>query len=222
MSRAVYIGGFGNGVSSAEHVMEAVKLERNHEDVDYFTFAQAMESAERISRAVQDVDVVTHSAGLIALKDTQPRSVEAICPPLPTSIARLVGRTSFKTLRMHTPGIGITRPSDVMSVARYDISSAAEFLARPGGNLRYLGVIAHTHASRQAAAAHLDGGISVRLGWTEGDEYYKPTSDDTMLATLNDVPVAMIPGVHDELVLRPAVTLRKFQEAFDAFSSDNS
>lgn len=216
MSRAVYIGGFGNGEVSAGRVAEAIGSERNFEDVDQFTFAEAIENTDRVAKAVKGVSVLTHSAGMLALPGTRPQSIEAFSPPLPTSKLRLVGKTLIKTARMHTPGIGMKPFYDVLPVARYDADSGAEvrdYLKRRalGG---YLNQIIGFDAARVAATARVSD-IPTTLSYTNGDEYYKLSSEQERMATLNWVNVLHAPGVHDELVLRPAETLRQFQLADD-------
>lgn len=221
MSRAVYIGGFGNGESSAESVAKGVLRERNHEEVDYFTFAQAMHSPETIHRAVKGVDVVTHSAGILALPGSEPRSIESFGAPLLTSVRRLMGRTGFKTIRMHTPGIGVRSAGDILAVARYDRSATAELAAHPLRNLKHLGRIAQTDSVRIGAIAR-NKGIPTRMGWTEGDEYFQPTLRSFDLAKQHGVDLAVVPdGVHDELVLRPVQALQLQDQAFSRETSDN-
>jgi hypothetical protein len=49
MSRALYVGGFGNGQSSVERVASA--LGDYFDDIDAFTFSQAMSQPDTIRRA---------------------------------------------------------------------------------------------------------------------------------------------------------------------------
>lgn len=121
MTRAVYIGGFGNGRGNAERVASA--LEPYYDDIVKFTFSEAISNPDKVRRAVHGVDALTHSAGMLTLTDTNPGRIEAFGAPLPTTKLRLIGRTGLKTVRMHTPGIGIRSPRDVLAVGSYSASS---------------------------------------------------------------------------------------------------
>lgn len=209
MNRAVYIGGFGNGLSSAATVAEA--LAKHYDEVDAFTFADAMENQQNVRRAMKGVDVYTHSAGMLAVRGVQFARLEAFGAPLPTSVPHLLGKTAVKTLRMHTPGTGIRVASDIRAVLNYDLSATAELAAHPVANLRHLGRIARFNAVDSAIAAHLEG-APVRLTYTHGDEYFTLSQGEADRATAAGVAVTQAPGIHDELIIRPEATLRLIQQ----------
>jgi hypothetical protein len=214
MGRAVYIGGFGNGKSCAEYVASA--LDRYYEDVDLFTFSEAMASPDDVRKAVHGVNVVTHSAGMLAVKGTRPNRIDAFSPPLPTTIPRLLARTGLKTVRMHTPGIGLRSVGDIPAVNRYDRSVTAELLTHPEGNFGRLGAISQFDAVRTAISAQ-ESGIRTSLTYTTGDEYYHLSEEGGIAATIAGVSlVTTLSGVHDELVLRPAETLEKAMAGYGA------
>src|SRR5450631_2933166 len=117
MTRAVYIGGFGNGKANAERVASA--LETYYAVIDSFTFSEAMDDLDRIRRSVHDADVITHSAGMLAIMGTNPNRIAAFSPPLPSSVSRLIGKTGLKSAHMICPGIGIRSIRDIAAVNRY-------------------------------------------------------------------------------------------------------
>ncbi len=205
MDRAVYIGGFGNGKKSAEGVAEA--LASYYDDVDPFTFSQAMDRQNVVRRAVRGVDVFTHSAGMLAVVGASPSRIEAFGAPLPTSKLRLIGRTIVKTARMHVPRIGIHSMRDLLAVNKYNLSTLAELVAHPKGNLGRLGQISRFSAVEAAIAAQQND-IPSSLTYNDGDEYFTLTAKDEAMATAAGVNITRIPGIHDELVIRPKATLQ--------------
>lgn len=210
MSRAVYIGGFGNGRASMERVANA--LEAYYEDVDGFTFSYAMRNPERISKAVHNVAAITHSAGMMALRHTDPNTITAFDAPVPTSKAALVGRTLVKTAHMHTPGIGIHTSRDLAAIATYDISATAEFMTHPRTNLGNLGAISRFDAVNAAIDAQ-ETGIETCLIYTDCDEYFGLSRRQVRDAHETGVRVMTLSGIHDELVIRPADTLALVSDA---------
>lgn len=205
MSRAVYIGGFGNGRDSAERVASALEL--YYEEIDEFTFSEAMSDPDKVRRAVYGVDTLTHSAGMLSLMNTSPRRIEAFGAPLPTAKLRLIGKTGLKTVRMHVPGIGIQSRQDVLAVVSYDISSSAELAVHPIRNLGHLGGISRFNAVDTAIAAQ-QSDIPTSLNYTDADEYFQLSDEREAAAWAMGVGVMRIPGIHDELVIRPAATLQ--------------
>lgn len=208
MSRAVYIGGFGNGRGSVERVAEA--LSGYYDDVDAFTFSGAMSTPDIICKAVHNVRVVTHSAGMLAIVGTSPDRIDAFDPPLPSSRLKLLGRTGIKTVRMHTPGIGIRSAGDIAAVNGYDCSSTAELIAHPVRNLGSLNAISRFDAVDAAIAARVDG-IDISLVYMDGDEYFQLSEEREAIANARHVTVVRLPGIHDELVIRPMETLSVYR-----------
>lgn len=207
MSRVVYVGGFGNGKCAAGRVANA--LLDYYEDVDTFTFSQAMASPDEVRRATKGVPVVSHSAGMLALRHTWPKRIDALNAPLPSSKLALVGHTLIKTARMHIPGIGIRALADIRGVATYDVSSTAELSAHLVGNLRRLGAIANFNAIEAAASAQHEH-VPVTLGYTDGDEYFAWDDADRQRASDLAVQTVRLPGIHDELVIRPEAMLAEY------------
>lgn len=207
MSRAVYIGGFGNGRGSVERVASA--LEAHYDEIDAFTFSHAMSDPDMVRSAVHNVNVVTHSAGMLALVGTAPERIDAFDPPLPTSRLKLIGRSGIKTARMYTPGIGIHSMRDIPVVSGYGRSATAELIAHPARNLGNLGTISRFDAVGAAIAARMYG-IEASICYMDGDEYFQLSDDDEAMANDAQVNVVRLPGIHDELVIRPEATLRAY------------
>jgi hypothetical protein len=207
MKRAVYIGGFGNGRGNAERVADA--LSNRYATAEPFTFAYAMDNPDVIRRAVRGADVITHSAGMLALKGTRPEYIGAIGAPVPMTPAQLVMRSALKTLRMHTPGIGIRNARDIGCVMAYDLSTVGEYVTNGPDNLKYLPKVAKFDAVAVAIAAE-QSDIPTMLGYSEDDEFFHITPDDALRAAAGGVDIAHLTGVHDQLVLTPDETLEEF------------
>lgn len=212
MTRAVYIGGFGNGRACAERVSDA--LGQHYEDVYPFTFREAMNDTERVRCAVKNVDVLTHSAGMLAVRDTQPRLVAAFNAPVGgfTTQTALVARSVIKTTRMHLPGVGIRSMEDAKAVAAYDLSAGIELALHAKENLRHLGAIASFDSIQTAYAAQRSG-VPVHLMHTTGDEYFPWSHQDMAYAENSGVTVVGLgSGIHDELIIRPESTLATYYQ----------
>jgi len=208
MSRVVYIGGFGNGRNSAERVGNA--LSAKFEEVDPFTFSDFVNRRKEVQHAMQGVELVTHSAGALAIThaNSKPCFAHLLNPPMPQRVGGLLLRTVIKTARMNTPGQGIHRFGDVASVANYSASSVAEFAVHPVANLGNLRRISRFNAIDAAINAK-SAGIPLNLAWTRSDAYFMPTPSDLDRARTNDIPVRMFQGEHDEVVLRPEAFLNQ-------------
>lgn len=211
MTRAVYIGGFGNGKGCAERVSNG--LGQHYEDVDAFTFREAMAAPDDIRKATKGVDVFTHSAGMLAIREMQPSLIAAFNAPVGgfNTQPGLVARSGIKTVRMHLPGIGIKSMKDAAAVATYDLSAGAELAAHASGNLGYLGAIASFDSIQNAYEAQRDG-VPVHLVHTTGDEYFPWGHQDVAYAEKSGVTAIQLAGIHDELVIRPEATLAAYYD----------
>lgn len=208
MTRAVYVGGFGNGMRSAERVAEAL-VHFGYDQVDPITFSSAMDNPDQLRRAVRGVAVFSHSAGMVSLRGTSPTEIHAFGAPLPARPARLLTRIAWKTIRMHVPGCGAVSARDAGLVADYDIGSVAEGLENPASSLRHARRVPSFNAVNAAIAAQR-AGISTTLAYNQGDELFQLPSAEALRAQHAGVGVVRLSGIHDELVLRPAETLAEY------------
>ncbi len=207
---AVYIGGFGNGRSSAKRVCESIASLPDFDEtqVKGFTFSEAMKNPEELRRESKGAQYfLTHSAGFLALAraEIKPIYLEVHAAPIPSSVSKLLLRTLNKTVRMHLPGAGLQRPSDISRIIEWDASSIAEFSTHPSGNFRYLKHIAEFNAFEvfDDLKDHVDGGLI----YYDKDAYFKRDEVIRASEVYPDVPFRIIPGEHDELVLRPEACL---------------
>lgn len=217
MARATYIGGFAGGKGNMERVRNA--LGEYYEDVEAFTFADAMRKGKvgEVLRAVRGVDTYTHSAGgmLAFLPDSKPCEVHAIASPLPASVLALAGRAGIVGARMHTPGVGIYNPSDMLAVAKFDASFGRELVSHPFGNLGRVRAIGHYNTVARAAQASKDG-TPVTLGYADDDSFYRFTPEMEEEVTAAGVRVVRFPGEHNDPLVRPKLF---FDEYIDECNS---
>lgn len=209
MNKAVYVGGFANGRSTAEFVGESMIDFFNLEDVDVFTFSDAMNNPDQVRRAVVGRDVVAHSAGFMALKGTIPSLIFAYSPPVPTTRRRLLAKTLPKAINMTRQSKTIDK-IPLSSVAQYNASAGAELAAHPVANFKpFLNGEISRYNSIEMGAAAVKAGIRTALLFSTNDEYFRPTLEQVEYAENHEVVVGDVEGVHDQLVLAPARTLHK-------------
>lgn len=203
MSRALYVGGFGNGKRTAEKVGEA--LSRHYEAVDTFTFAQAMNSPETIERWSRGADVVVHSAGRMAVQYANPDYLHTFNAPKPTSRSKLLARTGLKMAVMHS---SVRSVEGAKAVAGYDASAAAELTFHPVGNLRpFIKGQISAFDGVKAARLGVATGTPETFVVTDHDLYFKHSEEELAGLTENGVHVVSMNGQHDELGLRPQEVL---------------
>lgn len=203
---ATYVGGFGSGRKAAEGVAEA--LERrlgNGSTVNAFTFSDYVDDPDEVEWAMKGARVVTHSAGALSALGKNPNFAEAhiLNPPLPSDIGSLVLRAGFKSARMFIPGVGVHSLSDMVAAAKYSAGAVAELAVHPKENFGQLKRIAVFNAIDSAIYVRRHNENPLQLVWTEGDEFFSPTASELEEAVLAGVDYQIVPGVHDEVVLRP-------------------
>lgn len=197
MSRAVYVGSIGNGRTSAEKV--ATSLEVYYDDVDFFTFSEAIKDQDTVNRASAGVDLVTHGAGALLLDspEADPNIAVLLCPPLPTTARELVASMVKKTLLM-----GIDGANGLESMIEYSASSAFEVAVSPLANISNIARVARFNSADAAYSALLRG-VDSYLFWTENDQCYGRAAADVLPLLSRRLPARILPGEHDEVVLRP-------------------
>jgi hypothetical protein len=202
MSRVLYLGGFGNGRASVEGVGSA--LEKHFEEVDVLTFSDYVKNPQVVQRASKNVHLITHSAGALAIADASisPHRADLLNPPLRSDVPRLIARTIVKQARMIAPGMGVHHTGDIAAVVKYSAGSLAELAAHPLANLGNLSRISRFDSVQAAIQARQEGVYS-RVLWTEDDAYFKPTAENITDLHSNGIRVEIVPGEHDEVVLRP-------------------
>lgn len=206
MSRVVFLGGFGSGRTATEKVGKV--LESHFEDVDAFTFTDYLRHPEETQRAAKGVTLITHSAGALSLSEQgiQAEFAYLLNPPLPRRVIGLIGRSLVKTARLYMPNVGLHSVADLAGASAFARSTTAELLNHPYANLSQLPKISSCNAVEVAHQA-MDRGIGSQITWTTEDAYFKPTPLDLDNASTHSIPVKILEGEHDEVVLHPQAFL---------------
>jgi hypothetical protein len=204
MSRIAYIGGFGSGKKSAEKVGDA--LGRYYEDVAPFTLAEYVQSPEKVLRAAKGATLMSHSAGALTLSKAESIEAYLLNPPLPRHIGGLVLRSLVKTGYMFMPGLGLRSMQDLRAARAFSTDSGIEMIAHPVSNFSQLPAISRYDAVNAAINAK-GRGMATNLIWTNHDLYFSPSDIDQAKASANGIPVTILEGQHDEVLLRPEAFL---------------
>jgi hypothetical protein len=133
MDKIVYIGGIGSNSRQVEYIARALstQFEKN---VIAFPFSEARKETARIARLVPGCLVITHAAGLMLLKNTSPKEVIAIAPPMPILPSQSVWRGILKIVALF--GSSNESPDRLRKVWLHQAWATGEHLLRPHYNGR--------------------------------------------------------------------------------------
>lgn len=192
--RAVIIG----GVVTSKRMLEPVEQAFGElvGDATTFTFTEAMDNPDVVSRAVDGQVVITHSAGLLAVaRHMNPERIFACNGPVQSSVGALAMAALTKTAHHYRD---LFKGPDRGVFARAIAGNAADLAAHPYANLRHRRSIAETSTYNYLADAR-SAGILVGAATTYDDEFFQYRS------SLNPgkVPVVQLDGGHDEVLIRP-------------------
>lgn len=205
MTRVLYVGGFGNGPETAAEV--GCALELYYDEVDVMTFSQAMGAPRTVELAARSAQVVTHSAGRLALHEAgaKPDYIHAFNAPCPSTRAQLLGRTVQKSMRMMT---SVRSKQQLTLAMQFTKNSAVELAKHPIANMQpfWSKAISEFHGAYTARLG-VAAGIPETFVVTEHDMYFKHDEYERWLMTRNGVHVVELPGQHDQLPLYPYETV---------------
>lgn len=208
MSQAIYIGGFSGGRKSAERVQEA--LGTYYEDVEAYTFAEAMNRLAEVKKASKKKPVITHSAGLLALEGASPSEVVAFGAPLPRGRIALLGASARKQAQMH---IDARSMPNLVRAIRFDIESGIELAVptRDRGRTHWKHFLNGSISRFDAIEAGRElqhEGCEVSLTYGTRDLFFNPSVEQEREAVSAGVDITRAwDDVHDALVLNPAIVL---------------
>ncbi|HMI09070.1 MAG TPA: hypothetical protein VK497_01565 [Candidatus Saccharimonadales bacterium] len=213
MSRAVVIGGVGNGKKSVGGYASAVEAHHGNdlEDLAAFTLSDAISNPLKLAMALKDASAYTTSGGYVAAVeaikhyDAKPETIDALSPPIPTPLLRLIGRqTLAKTWDMHLH-------ADFSAVRKYDHSTTEELFHHPWANMRTLPRISRFDAIAEAGDIQ-QSGIPVAIGYMTEDRYFMPTPAQWNRAERLRINMFRVIGMHDQIILHPAEALSAYMQ----------
>jgi len=208
MTHKVLVGGFASGPRQMEKVAQSIAVHYD-EDVEAISFREAMTDTARLERMTRQADVITHSAGMIALKDMNPESITAIAPPVPVwaplLALRAIASTTELALHSAIPGC---EPDEVSGCIR---DGAAELLLHLEGNMRWMGLIALFDALEASRAAQ-EAGIITGLAFMRNDKLFQVHSRKIEVTRRAGVNAVIISGAHEDFIKTPRRILHDYEE----------
>lgn len=206
MKKILYIGGVGSDSHSVGVVVRALEALFDASVIG-MAFSEAHRNKARVARLVPDCTVITHSAGMVLLKDMAPKELIAIAPPMPTLPSLMLLRSFPKTLALIKSGReSVDRP---VRVALYHLHSLIEHLLRPFSNSMLLKEISLFNAAQRAVEFQRCG-AKVTLAFMENDRLFPDSCSHPHVDVAREHGVTIkdvILGHHDELVLYPQEVL---------------
>lgn len=207
----LYIGGVGSDTYLVKGVVSALET-HFQANVIGLSFSEASRNRARLARLATDAVVVTHSAGMMLLRDSTPLEVIAIAPPMPSLPSLLLWRSFPKTAALLASGREAhDRPQKLLA---YHVHAAVEHIRHPFDNSMYLKEISFFDAARSAVEL-TKAGVKVTLGFMENERLFPYSADHphVELAKKEGVQIfETILGHHDEFVLYPLEVLAQLEQ----------
>lgn len=206
MKKILYIGGVGSDSHTVGSIVRALEAVFDASIVG-MAFSEAYRNKAKIARLAPDCTVITHSAGMMLLKDTAPKELIAIAPPMPTLPSLIFLRSFPKTLALMKSGReSFDRP---LKVTLYHLHAFAQHLLRPLSNGMQLKEISSFN-SAQRAVEFQRCGTKVTLGFMENDRLFPDSHAHPHVEVAKKQGVRVydvVLGHHDEFVLYPLEVL---------------
>jgi hypothetical protein len=206
MKKILYIGGVG----SDSHLVGAIaRLLESQLDVNVIamSFSEARRNGAAVARLAPECLVITHAAGMLLLKNTTPKELIAIAPPMPTVLSLLMWRTIPLVVALIASGReSVGRPR---KVAEYLLRAIGEHLLHPYSNSLLLKEISMFNAA-QLAVEMPRCGTKVTLGFMENDQLSPDAHLHPHMEIAREQGIAVydtVLGHRDEFTLYPLEVL---------------
>lgn len=210
MEKVLYIGGIGSNSHSVGLVAAALSTQFKV-NVLGVSFSEACAGRAKIARLAQDSLVITHSEGVIILKDMAPKELIAIAPPMPSHPLLLIGRAFPKTIALLVSGReSHERPQKLID---YHARLLLEHGMRPQYNSLMIREVALFDVAKFAVEIAMMGG-KVTLGFMEHDLLFPGANLHPHIEVARKHGVEVfenIIGQHDEFALYPVDIMAQVQ-----------
>jgi hypothetical protein len=213
MAHNVVIGGFASGKKQVEKVARSLSV---YHDADFegISFREAMTDRDKLDRMTRGAHVITHSAGMAAMKDMRPDSIDAIAPPVPVWAPILAAKAITSTLELAAGNCIPWRETDeIDSCLR---NGTEELCMHLHGNMRWLGQISTFNALRAGVAAK-EAGITAGVAFMSGDMLFQPNQKQVVWARKAGLYVVTVAGGHEEFIRHPTRVFSSYEQGGESF-----
>jgi hypothetical protein len=202
MDKILYIG----GVASNRYQINSVSRElSDHYDLNVIgmSFSEAQKDRALVARLAADSLVITHSAGLMMLKDITPQEVIAIAPPMPVSAFLLTVRSVPKTIALLKSYENLLERK--RKIYKYNLHAAREHIIRPRYNVGQIVKLGAFNAAKEAIAMTANGS-KVTLCFMDDERVFINSSKHHHVELAKEHGVIVhenVSGHHDDFLLYP-------------------
>lgn len=206
MKRAVLVGGFMTSEISLGPVINEMERQGVADEFACFCFPDVMddEVAEDLRKAVDRALVVTHSAGIMAIRtDMQPESLVACAGPTPRNVGRLLLGAAAKTVE---DAWLIATDSNRVNRARVLADNVWQAAVNWPPHLPHIARVSRFSTANHIANAR-DGGVDGRIIMMDRDRFFPLDLE----VSRREVPCAIREGGHDELLTDPLTMVANFR-----------
>lgn len=218
MAHNVIVGGFASGKKQVEKVAHSLATYHD-DDFEGISFREAMTDRNRLDRMTKGACVITHSAGMLAMKDMRPASIDAIAPPVPVWAPILAAKAIASTAELAAGSCVPWNEADEVSGCLRN--GTEELCTHLHANMRWLGHIAAFDALKTGVAAH-KAGIATGLAFMSGDVLFQPRQSEVMQARRAGLYVVTVAGAHEEFIKRPVRVFSLYEQNGEAARESGS
>jgi len=208
MAHNVIVGGFASGKKQVEKIANSLAVYHD-DDFEGISFREAMVDRDRLDHLTRGARVVTHSAGMVAMCDMRPRSIDAMAPPVPVWAPLLAAKAITSTAELAAESLIPWQEDDEVDGCLRN--GTEELCMHLRGNMRWLGRIAAFDALNQAVAAH-QAGIEIGLAFMSGDLLFRPSERRIAQVRRQGMYVVRVAGGHEEFIRHPKRVYSAYEE----------
>jgi hypothetical protein len=208
MAHNVIVGGFASGKKQVEKVAHSLATYHD-DDFEGISFREAMTERDRLDRMTKGAYVITHSAGMLAMKDMRQASIVDFAPAVPVWAPILAAKAIASTAEL---AAGSCVPwSEADEVSGCLRNGTEELCTHLHAKMRWLGHIAAFDALKAGVAAH-KAGITTGLAFMSGVDLFQQRHREIMRARQAGLYVFTLAGAHEEFIKRPARVFSLYEQ----------